>query len=127
MNKTLEEENKMLKEELKKRSDDYREIEKRLIDVCQLTFSKYHQNEWANCLSYMDDISPIVDKMRELEKEWNEFYNKYKERHTLFLKTLCMEKHQNKGYDNTKDEVFSRTTKINEQREEGLNDRRNDC
>lgn len=110
MSKTLEEENKILKEELKKRSDDYREIEKMLIDICQLTFSKYHQNEWANCLSYMDDISPIVDKMRELEGKWNMFYNEYKEKYMLFLRKL--------------EELQT----LNKQKEGiEVNDRRNDC
>lgn len=44
------------------------EIEKELWNVRKITFSKYKSNEWNNCLSFNDDIEPIIDKLKELKE-----------------------------------------------------------
>lgn len=44
------------------------ELEKDLWKVRQLTFTKYNSNEWNNCLSFNDDIKPILDKLKELKE-----------------------------------------------------------
>lgn len=60
--KDLLKENKQLK-------DNWNEVKKDLRKIRQLTFTKYNKNEWENCLSFNDDIEPILDKMKELEQE----------------------------------------------------------
>ena len=42
------------------------EIVKELWKVRQTTFTKYKSNEWNNCLSFNDDIEPIIDKIKKL-------------------------------------------------------------
>ena len=44
------------------------ELEKELYKVRELTFTKYNSNEWNNCLSFNDDIKPILDKLKELKE-----------------------------------------------------------
>lgn len=73
----LQQENKQLKEKLdcdlqwafkyEKQVDNWNKIKEDLIKIRQLTFTKYNKNEWENCLSFNDDIEPILDKMKELE------------------------------------------------------------
>lgn len=58
--KQLEQENKQLK-------DNWNIIKQEILKIRQSTFSKYNSNEWENCLSFNDDIKPILDKMQELE------------------------------------------------------------
>lgn len=58
--KQLQKENKQLKENWNKLKED-------LIKIRQLTFTKYNKNEWENCLSFNDDILPLIEKMKELE------------------------------------------------------------
>jgi hypothetical protein len=75
--KSNAEENKQLKEKLncdlqwafkyEKQVDNWNKIKEDLIKIRQLTFTKYNKNEWENCLSFNDDIEPILDKMKELE------------------------------------------------------------
>lgn len=45
------------------------ELEEELRKIRQKTFTKYHSNEWNNCLSFNDDIKPLLDKIQELKKE----------------------------------------------------------
>ena len=42
------------------------EIVKELWKVRQTTFTKYKSNEWNNCLSFNDDIEPIIEKIKKL-------------------------------------------------------------
>lgn len=56
----LQQENKQLK-------DNWNIIKQEMLKIRQSTFSKYNSNEWENCLSFNDDIKPILDKMQELE------------------------------------------------------------
>nr|DAZ41260.1 MAG TPA: hypothetical protein [Caudoviricetes sp.] len=56
-----EQENKQLK-------DNWDELKEDLIKIRQLTFTKYNKNEWANCLSFNDDILPLIKKMQEIEQ-----------------------------------------------------------
>lgn len=58
----LEKQNKQLK-------DNWNIIKQEMLKIRQSTFSKYNSNEWENCLSFNDDIEPILDKMTELEQE----------------------------------------------------------
>ena len=58
--KQLQKENKQLKENWNKLKED-------LIKIRKLTFTKYNKNEWENCLSFNDDILPLIEKMKELE------------------------------------------------------------
>ena len=44
------------------------ELEKDLWKIRQLTFSKYNSNEWNNCLSFNDDILPIIKRIKALKE-----------------------------------------------------------
>lgn len=47
------------------------DLEKGIFKIRQSTFTKYNSNEWNNCLSYEDDIAPllkIIHKSRELKE-----------------------------------------------------------
>lgn len=57
----LQQENEQLK-------DNWDIIKQEILKIRQSTFSKYNSNEWNNCLSFNDDIEPILDKMKELEQ-----------------------------------------------------------
>lgn len=57
----IEQENKQLK-------DNWNELKEDLIKIRQLTFTKYNKNEWQNCLSFNDDILPLIEKMKEIEQ-----------------------------------------------------------
>ena len=50
----LEQENKQLKEEKRK-------VIECIKDIRQSTFTKYNSNEWNNCLSFNDDIKPLLE------------------------------------------------------------------
>ena len=73
----LQQENKQLKEKLdcdlqwafkyEKQVDNWNAIKQEILKIRQSTFSKYNSNEWENCLSFNDDVKPILDKMQELE------------------------------------------------------------
>ena len=58
---TLQQENQQLK-------DNWDIIKQEILKIRQSTFSKYNSNEWNNCLSFNDDIEPILNKMKELEQ-----------------------------------------------------------
>lgn len=60
LSEQLQQENKQLK-------DNWDIIKQEILKIRQSTFSKYNSNEWNNCLSFNDDIEPILDKMKELE------------------------------------------------------------
>lgn len=49
----------------KRLKDNWNKLKKDLIKIRQLTFTKYNKNEWANCLSFNDDILPLIKKMEE--------------------------------------------------------------
>lgn len=57
-----------LKQENKQLKDNWNIINQEILKIRQSTFSKYNSNEWENCLSFNDDIKPILDKMQELEQ-----------------------------------------------------------
>nr|DAZ26155.1 MAG TPA: hypothetical protein [Caudoviricetes sp.] len=59
--KNLEQKNKQLK-------DNWNKLKEDLIKIRQLTFTKYNKNEWGNCLSFNDDILPLIEKMQEIEQ-----------------------------------------------------------
>lgn len=54
-------------QELDKYKNIIDELEKGFFDIRQLTFSKYNSNEWNNCLSFNDDIKPLLDKLQKLK------------------------------------------------------------
>ena len=56
----LQQENKQLKEIINKA----RECVK---DIRQSTFTKYNSNEWDNCLSFNDDIKPLLEILGDKE------------------------------------------------------------
>ncbi len=57
----LQQENKQLKDNRDKLKEELRKIR-------QSTFTKYGKNEWENCLSFNDDILPLIKKNQELER-----------------------------------------------------------
>lgn len=57
----LELENKQLKDNWNKLKDD-------LWNLRNIAFTKEIGNEWNNCLSFNEDVLPIINKMQELEK-----------------------------------------------------------
>jgi hypothetical protein len=57
----LQQENKQLKYNRDKLKEELRKIR-------QSTFTKYGKNEWENCLSFNDDILPLIKKNQELER-----------------------------------------------------------
>lgn len=61
-------ENMLLKKENKQLKDNWNKLKEDLIKIRQLTFTKYNKNEWENCLSFNDDILPLIEKMKELEQ-----------------------------------------------------------
>lgn len=70
----LQQENQQLKIQISAREEEYKRLEdnwniikQEMLKIRQSTFSKYNSNEWENCLSFNDDIEPILDKMKELQ------------------------------------------------------------
>ena len=61
-------ENQLLKKENERLKYNWNELKEDLIKIRQLTFTKYNKNEWENCLSFNDDILPLIEKMKELER-----------------------------------------------------------
>ena len=68
-------ENKQLKIQISAREEvcnrlesNWNKLKEDLIKIRQLTFTKYNKNEWENCLSFNDDILPLIEKMKELER-----------------------------------------------------------
>ncbi len=59
---------KSLFDENSKLKDNWNKLEENLWKIRQLTFTKYNKNEWENCLSFNDDILPLIKKMKELEQ-----------------------------------------------------------
>lgn len=45
------------------------ELEKDLYKIRELTFTKYNSNEWNNCLSFNEDILPVINRLKELKGE----------------------------------------------------------
>ena len=73
-NQLLKKENKQLKIQISAREEvcnrlesNWNNLKEDLIKIRQLTFTKYNKNEWKNCLSFNDDILPLIEKMKELE------------------------------------------------------------
>lgn len=74
-NQLLKKENKQLKIQISAREEvcnrlesNWNNLKEDLIKIRQLTFTKYNKNEWENCLSFNDDILPLIEKMKELEE-----------------------------------------------------------
>ena len=70
----LQQENKQLKIQISAREEvcnrlesNWNKLKEDLIKIRKLTFTKYNKNEWENCLSFNDDILPLIEKMKELE------------------------------------------------------------
>lgn len=61
-------ENQLLKKENERLKYNWNELKEDLIKIRQLTFTKYNKNEWQNCLSFNDDILPLIEKMKEIEQ-----------------------------------------------------------
>ena len=68
-------ENKQLKIQISAREEvcnrlesNWNKLKEDLIKIRQLTFTKYNKNQWENCLSFNDDILPLIEKMKELER-----------------------------------------------------------
>lgn len=61
-----------LQQENKRLKDNWNEIKKELLHLRDLTFTKEFGNEWVGCLSFNDDILPILKKMQELEGDNND-------------------------------------------------------
>lgn len=61
-------ENMLLKKENERLKYNWNELKEDLIKIRQLTFTKYNKNEWENCLSFNDDILPLIEKMQEIEQ-----------------------------------------------------------
>ena len=73
-NEELQQENKQLKIQISAREEvcnrlesNWNKLKEDLIKIRQLTFTKYNKNEWENCLSFNDDLLPLIEKMKELE------------------------------------------------------------
>lgn len=60
---------KKLEQELQRKDNIINMIIEQLYILRGLTFTKYKSNEWNNCLSWNDDIQPILDKIKELEND----------------------------------------------------------
>ena len=58
-----------LKKENKRLNNIINQLETQLNDLRQVAFIKYNSNEWNNCLSFNDDIKPILDKLKELQNK----------------------------------------------------------
>lgn len=54
--------------EIERLNNIINELKKDLITIRQKTFTKYHANEWDNCLSFNEDIKPMLDKLKELKE-----------------------------------------------------------
>lgn len=52
---------------LLKCEDALNELEKDLYKIRELTFKKYNSNEWNNCLSFNDDILPVINRLKKLK------------------------------------------------------------
>jgi len=73
LNKAVED-NRKLEQENERLNNIINELEKGIFKIRQSTFIKYNSNEWNNCLSYNDDIAPllkIIHKSRELKESGN--------------------------------------------------------
>lgn len=57
------------KEEVNRLNNIINELGKDLYKIRELTFTKYNSNEWNNCLSFNDDILPIINKISEVTKK----------------------------------------------------------
>ena len=53
--------------EIERLNNIINELEKELYKIRELTFTKYNSNEWNNCLSFNDDILPVINKIKELK------------------------------------------------------------
>lgn len=62
------EELERLNNKLERLNNKINELEEELITTREKTFTKYHSNEWDNCLSFNEDIKPLLDKLKELKE-----------------------------------------------------------
>ena len=55
------------RKEIERLNNIINELEKDLYKIRELTFKKYNSNEWNNCLSFNDDILPVINRLKELK------------------------------------------------------------
>ena len=53
--------------EIERLNNILNELEKDLYKIRELTFNKYNSNEWNNCLSFNNDILPVINRLKELK------------------------------------------------------------
>ena len=63
LHKKLDEKDK----EIERLNNILNELEKDLYKIRELTFNKYNSNEWNNCLSFNNDILPVINRLKELK------------------------------------------------------------
>lgn len=63
-------------EEIERLNNILNELEKDLYKIRELTFTKYNSNEWNNCLSFNDDILPVINTLKELKGDGSNETNK---------------------------------------------------
>ena len=56
-----------LRKQNKRLNNIINELETDLYKIRELTFNKYNSNEWNNCLSFNDDILPVINRLKELK------------------------------------------------------------
>ena len=57
-----------MKQKYEKQVNNWNKLKEDLWKIRQLTFTKYNKNEWENCLSFNDDILPLIKEMQTLEQ-----------------------------------------------------------
>lgn len=60
-------ERKRLQQENKQLKDNWNKLEKELWNLRNVSLTKEFGNEWKECLSFNNDILPIIKEMQELE------------------------------------------------------------
>lgn len=98
----LQQENKQLKDNRDKLKEELRKIR-------QSTFTKYGKNEWENCLSFNDDILPLIKKNQELERSDSNEKDKKIEKIDIDNDKMTLN-----GYETIGSELFEVARKVNE-------------
>lgn len=98
----LQQENKQLKDNRDKLKEELRKIR-------QSTFTKYGKNEWENCLSFNDDILPLIKKNQELERSDSNEKDKKIEKIDIDNDKMTLN-----GYETIPTQLFEVARKVNE-------------
>lgn len=53
--------------QLNRYEDNWNKLKEHLWNLRNIAFTKEFGNEWNNCLSFNEDVLPIINKMQELE------------------------------------------------------------